>query len=269
MRIEAPGAAGLGPVAPAEDARPLMVRVAQAATPGTTTPGTATDAFPLPAPDKIVKLQPSPLGGGIEATAYRLPEGATFDTVKLVTIDGKQVLALVQADGSIIVLEGVGPASGSAVPGAAEEVALPNLLIGNVEVPREALAAAFQANGIQPAAGGDQIVSSGNNFNDPVPDIGPGGAFGPLLPPTELAQERLEPVDFGGDLGNRNGANLFSIAGSGSLTGTSALAPSFISGTFTGFPGGGGAGGGVGGGGSTEPGGGGTGGGGTGGGGTG
>ena len=254
MRIEAPGAAG--PVAHTDDARPLAVRVAQAGD-----PARATDAFSLPSPDKIIKLQPSPLGGGLEASAYRLPEGATFDTVKLVTIDGRQVLALVQADGSILVLEGVGPASGSAVPGAADEVALPNLLIGNVEVPREALAAAFQANGIQPAAGGEPIVSSGNNFGDPVPDIGPGGRFGPLLPPTELSQDRLERPDFGGDLGNRNGG-LAGVAGgslSTSLTGSSPLAPSFIAGTFTGTPAGGGSGSGTGGtgvvgGGTTEPG---------------
>lgn len=254
MRIEAPGAAGL--VVPTDNARPLAVRVAQAGD-----PAKASDAFVLPSPDKIVKLQPTPLGGGLEASAYRLPEGATFDTVKLVTIDGKQVLALVQADGSILVLEGVGPASGSAVPGAAEEVSLPNLLIGNVEVPREALAAAFQANGIQPAAGGEPIVSSGNNFGDPVPDIGPGGRFGPLLPPTELSQDRLERPDFGGDLGNRNGglAGLTGGTLSASLTGSSPLAPSFIAGTFTGTPAGGSGGSGTGGaagigGGTTEPG---------------
>lgn len=217
MRIEGSGAAGMTtPSAQPASTAADLVRLAQAQ-------GTASDAFVLPSPDKVVTVKPEPLGGGLDGTAYRIPDGASFDTIRLVTVDGQLVLALVQPDGTVFVLEGTGPASGSSAGTGSVEVSLPNLIVGEVEIPRETLIAAFQNNGIQPAAGDTGGESSGGNFEELVPGIGPGLNISALLGETELGVDALQRRLPGDD--NNNGLGLL---GRASLSGL--LGPSFTAG---------------------------------------
>ena len=119
--------------------------------------------------------------------AFKLPPEASIDNIKIVEIDGVKTLALVQADGSVIVLEGADGISGSTAQ-------LPNLLLGDIEIPQQALEAAFLNSGIQPAAGAGQAPpSSGGDFAVAEGDIGPYLPISPLLPPTELS---FEPLNF-------------------------------------------------------------------------
>ncbi|MHB2169189.1 DUF5801 repeats-in-toxin domain-containing protein [Alsobacter sp. R-9] len=169
-------------------AAPRLV-LAQAQLPGQTpAPATAPKTIPLPSADMVTLLKPVPFGAGLGLAAYELPAGAAFDAIRVVEIDGRLVLALLQPDGKVLVLEGTGP-----VPGSATEFDVPNLIVGDVEVPREALQAAFLDNGIQPAAGDQPVDSSGLNNDEPFPGIGPGLGIGDLLPPTELGFDRLTP----------------------------------------------------------------------------
>ena len=69
------------------------------------------------------------------------------------------------------------------IPGGA--VFVPQLAIGDVEVPPTNLAALLINSEPQPAAGPPQ--SSGGNFADPVPPLDPGVPLGDLIPPTELS----------------------------------------------------------------------------------
>ncbi|MCZ8102457.1 MAG: type I secretion C-terminal target domain-containing protein [Burkholderiales bacterium] len=205
----------------------------------------APQPLPLPAAEQVTRLKPLPFGGGIEASAYALPNGAAFDRIRVVEIDGRLVLALVQPDGSVIVLDGTGPVAGSTT-----EFEIPNLIVGDVEVPREALQAAFLDNGIVPAAGETVSPSSGFNGDEPFPGIGDGLGVSPLLPPTELAFEAFEPRELGDDFGARNGLlGLTANLGNGSAVNPDSglLPPSFVSGVI-GSGGGSGAGGGGGGG---------------------
>ena len=68
------------------------------------------------------------------------------------------------------------------IPGGA--VFVPQIVIGDVQVPPTNLAALLIDNEPQPAAGPPQ--SSGGNFADPVPPLDPGAPLGDLIPPTEL-----------------------------------------------------------------------------------
>src|SRR5687768_6919394 len=68
------------------------------------------------------------------------------------------------------------------IPGGA--VFVPNLVIGDVQVPPSNLAALLIDSEPQPAAG--QLQSSGGNFAVDVPPLDPGVPLGDLLPPTEL-----------------------------------------------------------------------------------
>ena len=68
------------------------------------------------------------------------------------------------------------------IPGGA--VFVPQVVIGDVEVPAANLAALLMNSEPKPAAGA--IASSGGNFADPVPPLDPGVPLGDLLPPTEL-----------------------------------------------------------------------------------
>jgi hypothetical protein len=68
------------------------------------------------------------------------------------------------------------------IPGGA--VFVPQLVIGDVQVPPTNLAALLVDNEPQPAAG--NTPSSGGNFADPVPPLDPGVPLGDLIPPTEL-----------------------------------------------------------------------------------
>ncbi|WP_292899051.1 Ig-like domain-containing protein, partial [Nitratireductor sp.] len=116
----------------------------------------------------------------------RLPEGVSIDEIKL---DGDN-LVLVQPDGSTVTILNAA-------------LKVPTFLIGEVEIPELALAAALQANGIDVAAGPDgalTVVSSatqsgGGNFTTPNGGIGDAGPVIDLLPPTALqfgAPERRE-----------------------------------------------------------------------------
>ena len=75
------------------------------------------------------------------------------------------------------------------IPGGA--VFVPNLMIGDVQVPPSNLAALLIDSEPQPAAGTPQ--SSGGNFANPVPPLDPGVPLGDLIPPTELT---YVPPDF-------------------------------------------------------------------------
>src|SRR5205085_2567169 len=78
------------------------------------------------------------------------------------------------------------------IPGGA--VFVPELTIGDVQVPPSNLAALLVDSEPQPAAGPPQ--SSGGNFADDVPPLDPGVPLGDLIPPTELGYTppEFEPV---------------------------------------------------------------------------
>ncbi|SMQ60375.1 type I secretion C-terminal target domain (VC_A0849 subclass) [Devosia lucknowensis] len=137
--------------------------VAQAETP-------ATDA-PAPAPAEqgaetrvVVEIQ--------DQVILRLPADASVDQPRVNGTD----LEFVQADGSVIVVPN------GAITGL-------TIFIGDVEIPPQTVAALFEANGIQAAAGpaGAGAQSSGGNFEVPVGGIGDAFAIGSLLDPTELS----------------------------------------------------------------------------------
>ncbi|HET8785347.1 MAG TPA: VCBS domain-containing protein, partial [Candidatus Limnocylindrales bacterium] len=69
------------------------------------------------------------------------------------------------------------------IPGGA--VFVPQIMIGDVQVPPTNLAALLIDSEPQPAAGTPQ--SSGGNFAEPVPPLDPGVPLGDLIPPTELS----------------------------------------------------------------------------------
>jgi T1SS-143 domain-containing protein len=148
-------------------------------------PPAAPAAAPLTAPGPAITVKPSPLGNGVGASAYRLPADVSLDTVKVVGKD----LVLLQKDGTPIVLE-----NAEAAPTAEKPV--PTIFTGDVEIPREAIAAAFEANGIVPAAGnggGGAPGSSGGDFAVVPGDIGDSFGISPLLPPTDLSFTPLTP----------------------------------------------------------------------------
>lgn len=176
--------------------RPIVLAQATTAPAGTPpAPAAAAQPMPLPPAEQVTRLKPLPFGGGIEATAYALPNAATFDRIRVVEVDGRLVLALVQPDGSVIVLEGTEPVQGSTT-----EFEVPNLIVGDVEVPREAIQAAFLGNGIVPAAGEPVSPSSGFNGDEPFPGIGDGLGISPLLPPTDLGFPQFEPRELADDV---------------------------------------------------------------------
>jgi VCBS repeat-containing protein len=83
------------------------------------------------------------------------------------------------------------------IPGGA--VFVPQLVIGDVQVPPSNLAALLIDSEPQPAAG--PPTSSGGDWNDPVPLLDPGVPLGDLIPPTELVftpPEFKEPGFFEG-----------------------------------------------------------------------
>ncbi|MBN7756657.1 VWA domain-containing protein [Nitratireductor aquimarinus] len=113
----------------------------------------------------------------------RLPQGVSIDEIRL---DGNN-LVLVQPDGSTVTILNAA-------------LKVPTFLIGDVEIPELALAAALQANGIDVAAGPDGALtvvsaasqSGGGGFNTPNGDIGDAGPVIDLLPPTALQFGTLE-----------------------------------------------------------------------------
>ncbi|MFP9135964.1 DUF5801 repeats-in-toxin domain-containing protein [Devosia sp. XGJD_8] len=103
----------------------------------------------------------------------RLPATASVDQPRVNGAD----LEFVQADGSVIVVPG------GAIQGL-------TIFIGDIEIPPQTVAALFEANGIEAAAGpggAGGAQSSGGNFEVPVGGIGDAFDIGDLLPPTALS----------------------------------------------------------------------------------
>ncbi|HEX6072762.1 MAG TPA: DUF5801 repeats-in-toxin domain-containing protein [Sphingomicrobium sp.] len=96
-----------------------------------------------------------------------LPPGVELSDI---TVSGRD-LVIHMPDGSQMV-----------IPGGA--VFVPQLVIGDVQVPPSNLAALLIESEPQPAAG--ELQSSGGNFDVPVPPLDPGVPLGDLIPPTEL-----------------------------------------------------------------------------------
>ena len=74
-------------------------------------------------------------------------------------------------------------------------VFVPQLVIGDVQLPPSNLAALLVEN--EPQPGGGPLPSSGGNFDVPVPPLDPGVPLGDLIPPTELAFPQPEFVPEG------------------------------------------------------------------------
>ncbi len=106
-------------------------------------------------------------------------------------VDGDNIV-LAQPDGTRVVIEG----------GALD---IPTFVIGNVEIPQEALIAAFESKGIDVAAGPEGLsvvsspTSSGGNFGEPASGIGDAGSPIDLLPPTSLDFAAVQVVDLAGN----------------------------------------------------------------------
>jgi T1SS-143 domain-containing protein len=107
-----------------------------------------------------------------EGNVLRLPEGASIESPR---INGTN-LEFVQPDGTVIVVPN-GAITGLIVD------------IGGAEIPAETVAALFDANGIETAAGPEGPTappSSGGNFAKASPGIGDGLPLIDLLPPTDF-----------------------------------------------------------------------------------
>jgi VCBS repeat-containing protein len=100
--------------------------------------------------------------------AVQLPAGVSLDDIKVV---GRDLVITLPDGGQMIIPDGA--------------IYVPQLVIGNVEVPALNLAALLIGQDPAPAAGRPE--SSGGNFAVPVGNIGDGIGLGDLLPPTALA----------------------------------------------------------------------------------
>jgi len=166
--------------------RPGPVQLAQAKTeapasapaPAAPTPpsaGSATDVTP-----------PAVHFDAAASKVVRLPQGTSLDNIE---ITGKDIV-LKQADGRTIVIDnGVSN--------------VPTLMVGDVEVPAETLAAVFDRQGIIAAAGpagaqASSIGSSGGNFSVPNGNVGSFFGLTGLLPPTDLQFPTLERRELDG-----------------------------------------------------------------------
>ncbi|GEM_PF-2156852 len=111
-----------------------------------------------PLPDRVVEIA--------EGQILRLPEGTSIDEPRM---NGAN-LEFVQPDGSVVIIPN------GAVNGL-------TIFIGSVEIPPIAVAALFEANGIEAAAGPESSThrSSGGDFSRPVGDIGDALNYGGLL----------------------------------------------------------------------------------------
>ena len=111
----------------------------------------------------------------------RLPATASVDQPRVNGAD----LEFAQPDGTVIVVPG------GAIQGL-------TIFIGDVEIPAQTVAALFEANGIEAAAGpgGGGARSSGGNFEVPVGGIGDAFNIGGLLDPTalEFAEQTREDL---------------------------------------------------------------------------
>ncbi|MGV3576671.1 MAG: hypothetical protein ACO1O4_16225, partial [Devosia sp.] len=145
-----------------EAAEPILVAQAN-----TGTAGQPTSATPAAAEARVVvELE--------NGNVLRLPDTASVDQPRTNGAD----LEFVQADGSVIIVPN------GAIQGL-------TIFIGAAEIPPLTVAALFESNGIETAAGpagaGASARGSGGNFEVPVGGIGDAFALGDLLDPTELA----------------------------------------------------------------------------------
>ncbi len=142
-------------------------------------PGTQSGT-PVPATGDRVEFVPD------ADNVVRLPATATLETIQ---VEGDDLI-VVQADGTLFVIKG----------GALD---VPTFLIGDVEVPRVAILAVLEENGIDVAFGADGSIavgdtppsppSSGNNFNNgPDGDGGDNEQFLALLGESEFGGETQE-----------------------------------------------------------------------------
>ncbi len=160
---------------------PQNIQTAQAGTPNPVNVSAA-PAATVPA------AQPLVLKAGPDNTVT-LPQGTSLAQIE---VDGANIV-LVQPDGSRIVIEG----------GALD---VPTFVIGEVQIPQEALVAAFETSGVDVAAGpeGISIVSSpnsgGSNFGEPLPGIGDAGPVIDLLDPTALEFDGPEQPELFNDI---------------------------------------------------------------------
>jgi T1SS-143 domain-containing protein len=186
------------------DEQPLPLELAQAASPDEPAPNAAqpatTHAEPVPvdvgtpaaqtgqqAPAQAAAAHPAASGEYAAGTdnVVHLPANTSIDNIR---VDGAN-LVLQQADGSVIVIK----------DGA---INVPSFIIGDVEVPRVALLAALESNGVNVAFGADGSISAGSaaaqhesaggNFEQPAGGIGNGFGLSALLPPTELRFGQLD-----------------------------------------------------------------------------
>lgn len=142
-----------------EAAEPILVAQANTGTTGQPAPTTAETRIVVELEDDVI---------------LRLPSTASVDQPRTNGAD----LEFVQADGSVIVVPN------GAIQGL-------TIFIGATEIPPLTVAALFEANGIEAAAGpagaGAGARGSGGNFEVPVGGIGDAFAIGDLLDPTALA----------------------------------------------------------------------------------
>lgn len=128
-------------------------------------------------------IQPGVQTVAAEGNVVKLPAGTSIEKIE---IDGNN-LVLVQPDGSRLVIENAA-------------LHVPTFLIDDVEIPQEALVAAFQASNINVAAGPDGgltassggSTSSGGDFSEGIPDIGDAGPAIDLLGGTSLQFAALD-----------------------------------------------------------------------------
>ncbi|QEL24126.1 type I secretion C-terminal target domain-containing protein [Bosea sp. F3-2] len=167
---------------------------ASAPAPVTPTPpsaGSATDVTP-----------PAVHFDAAASKVVRLPQGTSLDNIE---ITGKDIV-LKQADGRTIVIDN----------GASN---VPTLMVGDVEVPAETLAAVFDRQGIIAAAGpagaqASSIGSSGGNFSVPNGSVGSFFGLTDLLPPTDLQFPTLEQRELGAVRGQSVGPSSLSSTAS-------------------------------------------------------
>ncbi|TQI75273.1 hypothetical protein FHT98_3050 [Bosea sp. AK1] len=154
-----------------------------------------TQAEPRPADQPVsppTQVSPPPVApppavhfDAATSKVVRLPQGTSLENIE---IAGKDIV-LKQADGrSIVIDNGVSN--------------VPTLMVGDVEVPVETLAAVFSSQGIVAAAGpsgaqASNVGSSGGNFSVPNGNVGSFFGLTDLLPPTDLQFPTLEQREIG------------------------------------------------------------------------
>lgn len=159
------------------------IQLAQATTTQTEPrPADQPASAPAQVPPAPVAPPPTVHFDAAASKVVRLPQGTSLDNIE---ITGKDIV-LKQADGRALVIDN----------GVAN---VPTLMVGDVEVPAETLAAVFSSQGIIAAAGAQasNVGSSGGNFSVPNGNVGNFFGLTDLLPPTDLQFPSLEQRELG------------------------------------------------------------------------